>query len=349
LTRIHAREIEQIGRKLPEPLDLSLHRLDEPAPRLVIQLLVGEKLEKTSDREQRGPELVRGIRDELLACVVELRELYAHAVERARKLPYLVPPVVDDRCAEVATCDALGSRFQSEETVSEHAGSREPEYECEDECERGRQEQSLAHDLHGRERVGESSLEEEDGLGTNRDRNLCVVPRSYLDATPLGLARQHRGARDGISLHVAGAQGAGVGDHDERRLRLREDAESDDAGVRLDSEALDPILPAERVLREFARQRRPKLRELLQSGVPEPPLERRHHDHVRGPESAGDDADEDEDDAGPDSTRQRHAGYSVRKRYPAPRIVRISSGVLGSLSIFSRRCRTCTSIVRGSR
>ena len=38
-----------------------------------------------------------------------------------------------------------------------------------------------------------------------------------------------------------------------------------------------------------------------------------------------------------------------RKRYPTPRTVRMYSGVRGSASSFSRRCRTWTSIVRGSR
>ncbi len=38
-----------------------------------------------------------------------------------------------------------------------------------------------------------------------------------------------------------------------------------------------------------------------------------------------------------------------RKRYPTPRTVKRYSGSLGSRSIFSRRCRMCTSIVLGSR
>ena len=47
----------------------------------------------------------------------------------------------------------------------------------------------------------------------------------------------------------------------------------------------------------------PSVRQLAQPCVDQPPLERRHDDHVRGPERACDDADEDEDDAGPDPAR----------------------------------------------
>ena len=55
---------------------------------------------------------MRRVCDELLAGVVELRELDAHAVERARELADLVVPVVDDRRAEVPARDALRSGLQ---------------------------------------------------------------------------------------------------------------------------------------------------------------------------------------------------------------------------------------------
>ena len=77
------------------------------APRLLVELLVGEELEESADREERRSQLVRRIRDELLAGVVELRELDAHPVERARQLADLVVPVIDDGRVEVAARDAL--------------------------------------------------------------------------------------------------------------------------------------------------------------------------------------------------------------------------------------------------
>ena len=86
LARIDAREVEQIGRELGEPLDLLLHRREEPRARLLVELLVREQLEEAADREDRRPQLVRRVGDELLACVVELRELHAHAVEGVGEL-----------------------------------------------------------------------------------------------------------------------------------------------------------------------------------------------------------------------------------------------------------------------
>ena len=72
------------------------------APRLVVQVLVREELEKPAEREERRAQLVRRVRDELLARVVELRELDPHPIERPRELTDLVVAAIDDRRAEVA-------------------------------------------------------------------------------------------------------------------------------------------------------------------------------------------------------------------------------------------------------
>ena len=75
--------------------------------RVLVELLVGEQLEEAADREEWSTQLVGGVRDELLASVVELRELNAHLVERAGQLPDLVVALIDDRGTEVTTGDAL--------------------------------------------------------------------------------------------------------------------------------------------------------------------------------------------------------------------------------------------------
>src|SRR4029077_7087268 len=53
-----------------------------------------------------------------------------------------------------------------------------------------------------------------------------------------------------------------------------------------------------------------------------------------------------EAELGPDALNEPPHG---RKRYPTPRTVRMNSGSLGSRSSFSRRWRTCTSTLGGSR
>ncbi len=108
---------------------------------------------------------MRCVGDELLASVVELRELDAHAIECARELADLVVAVIDDRRAEVPARDPLGRRLEPEKPVREHARSREPEDEREDEREGRREEEALTNDLDRRERIGESDLEEQHRLG----------------------------------------------------------------------------------------------------------------------------------------------------------------------------------------
>ena len=48
LARIHTRQVEEIGRELRQPLDLPLHRGQEPAPRLVVEVLVCEQLQESA-------------------------------------------------------------------------------------------------------------------------------------------------------------------------------------------------------------------------------------------------------------------------------------------------------------
>ena len=59
--------------------------VEEACARLVVHVLVREQLEEPGEREERRPQLVRCVRDELLAREVELGELHAHPVERRRR------------------------------------------------------------------------------------------------------------------------------------------------------------------------------------------------------------------------------------------------------------------------
>ena len=79
--------------------------------------------------------------------------------------------------------------------------------------------------------------------------------------------------------------------------------------------------------------------------VDEPLVERRHDRRVDDRERCGDEHEQREPE--PDGDAEAH--QASRKRYPTPRTVKMYSGRRGSVSSFSRRWRTCTSIVRGSR
>ena len=165
LPGIDPREVEEIGGEPRETLNLPLHRFDEAAAGLLVDVLVREELQKASDRKQRRTQFMGGVRDELLARVVELRELNAHPVERASELADLVVAVIDDRRAEVAAGNPLRRGLESKQAMREHSRRGQAEDQGEHERKRRRQQEALANDLHGRERVRESGLEEHDGLG----------------------------------------------------------------------------------------------------------------------------------------------------------------------------------------
>jgi hypothetical protein len=92
--------------------------------------------------------------------------------------------------------------------------------------------------------------------------------------------------------------------------------------------------------------RRRRFAQLLQLGIDQVPLQRRHDDEVDEHERAGHHEREAQGQAAADAPEGIHRS---RKRYPTPRTVRMYSGSAGSRSSFSRRCRIWTSIVRGSR
>ena len=71
----------------------------------VVELLVLEQLHEAAEREDRRAQLVRCVRDELLARGVEPREPALHLVERLRQLAQLVVRVDRDRVGEVAGRD----------------------------------------------------------------------------------------------------------------------------------------------------------------------------------------------------------------------------------------------------
>ena len=129
---VHPREVEQVGGELGQPVDLRPRRREELAPRALVEVLVREQLEEARQREQRRPELVGGVGDELLPGAVELRELDPHAVERRGQLAELVGAAVDDRLVEGALRDPVGGTLQATDPAGVDRGDGEPEHERDD-------------------------------------------------------------------------------------------------------------------------------------------------------------------------------------------------------------------------
>ena len=107
LSRVEAREVEEIRRQPRQPVDLVSHLGEEVAAHGRIHRLVAEELDEPAEREERRPELVRGVGDELAPGPVEDGQAGAHVVERVRELADLVAAGVDDRRLEVAARHAL--------------------------------------------------------------------------------------------------------------------------------------------------------------------------------------------------------------------------------------------------
>src|SRR5919106_2960192 len=94
---IQAREVEQVDGQLLESLDLSAHLGDELLSLGGARSLRLEQLDETAQGEDRRPQLVRGVCDELLAGAVETGEPPLHVVEAAGELSDLVRGVDRDR------------------------------------------------------------------------------------------------------------------------------------------------------------------------------------------------------------------------------------------------------------
>ena len=72
-------------------------------------------------------------------------------------------------CVEVAAGDPLRRSFEAKQPMrASIPAAVSAEHEREDQREGGRDEQPLPHELHGRERVGERRLEQDDGLARRR-------------------------------------------------------------------------------------------------------------------------------------------------------------------------------------
>ena len=108
--RVEPRQVEEVRREPGQARNLLAHLPDELVARALVEIGIVEQLQESAEREERRPQLVRGVGDELAAGPVEVREAQPHALERPRQLTDLVRAVVDHRLVEVALRDPFGRR-----------------------------------------------------------------------------------------------------------------------------------------------------------------------------------------------------------------------------------------------
>ena len=277
--------------------DLLLHRREELPARVLVELLVRHQLDEAAEGEDRRAKLVRGVRDELAAGALELREAAAHALERNGQLRQLVAPRDDDGLVEAAAGDAVGGALEPPDAAREHGGEAVAEQRRDEQRRHGGEEDAPLHQLDVRERVAERRGEEDHGAarGVERERDLgvaLVVPR---DRALRGRDRGGCLQRDRVVLHVGRRPLlARVGDHRQRVERQR--VVDDDACVRARgdvAEALADVEPqvgrAEDGDVEGGRDRLARAAQGVDLRGDEVPLEARDDDRVHDPERDRDD------------------------------------------------------------
>ena len=300
---------------------------------------------------------MRGVRDELLPGRVELRELDAHPLEGGSELAELVVAEIDHGLVELTLRDPVRGTLEAPDAARVERRRRAAEDRRDRERDTRRVEHPPLHDTHRRELVLDRRREEQDVARHERHRDLGKRPAAALD-TSAGDARVLGGVEaDRVVADLPGGRG-GVGERPERQGLRPEDLVDDDPRVHQERGRVDEGVDGQRVVEVAARVRpgirvRGRLRvalELVEALRDESPLERRHDHQICTAERAAHDQEQRDRQRRANPAREAHPTEAPsRNRYPAPRTVRISSGSRASRSIFSRRCRTCTSIVRGSR
>ncbi len=265
-------------------------------PGLVVELLVAEQLEEAAERENRRPQLMGGVGDELPAGIVEPGEPQAHPVERPGELADLVAAVIHDRLLEVPGGDPLGRPLEPPDPAREDRRRGEPDDEGEREGDEAGPEEARANESDVLERRAERRREEQDVAGAVGDRRLGVGITAAADAAGLDAGKERRPEGDLVLGDILGnGQVGGVenGADDAERER----GVVDDPGVGAPRSLIDEILADRPLIRLLRLLEHPAggVGELGQLPVHEPALERRHE---RNP----DDRERPEDD-----DRQREA------------------------------------------
>jgi hypothetical protein len=276
----------------------------------LVQILVGQELEKAGEREQRRAKLVGGVGDELLAGAVELRQLNAHPVERRRQLADLVVAVVHDRFVERPLGDAVGSSLKPSEPARVHRGNGEAEHDRDQERRDRRKQQAPLDEGDGRELVRERARQHQDvALGEQRHGDLRVLaavvahPGAHRADRPRGLERNR------ISLDLRAPGGRGVGQLDDLAGAGR-DPEENHARIRDEAPLVDEVAELRVVLRlqrgvVDCECRRVPL-QLVELRRNKAPLQRRHHDRVRDEQRATDDSEQRQRQLDADAAGDRH-------------------------------------------
>ena len=267
-----------------------------------------------AEREERGSQLVRGVGDELSACMLEPGEAQAHAVERAGQLAELVRARILDRLVELAVRDPLRRPFEVADAAGEDARPAETEQQRGDEGDHRGDQNPVLDQVNGRERVLERARDENDVLRLPTcERLRCLrvlLPAAHHDAPRRGQGPS-RGLRYGIRFDPDNrAASSFIEEIAERQRAPLRDLEDHDAGVRSRREALRKVARGRVTDAQSIDDSRADRGNLVLSRVHEPVLERWHDEQVDEGEDAEDDDEQREAEPGPDRPEPAHGSRS---------------------------------------
>ena len=307
--RVHAREVEQVGGELREAVDLLPRRREEAGARLLVEVLVRHQLEEAREGEERRAQLVRGVRDELLARRVELRELDAHLLERHRELAELVVPEVDDRLVELALRDPVRGALEAPDAAGVDGRGGGAEDRRDQERDPRRVEEAALDDPRP-SRAGPRSTRRgaarsvESGPPTRRTRGRARSTR------PREMRRRlRRPLRDGVVPDGAAERGRVRASRSVSRPGPSTWNTTTRARYAAEARSTNSVERERLTLVDERRSRRTRpavLLELVDPRVDEPPLERRHDHQVGAAEGAADDREQRDGERRADPTRDAH-------------------------------------------
>ena len=154
-TGVEAREVEQLGRELRQPLNLVAHRRQEARARLVVEVLVARS-------SRKPPSENSGVRSSCEALAMNSRRAWSSCASRnrmrsneARELPDLVVARGQRAARRSARRRCARPRAPAGATAAQRAGQpRTRRQRRDEERSRLRDQEPLLDDLQGQERIG---------------------------------------------------------------------------------------------------------------------------------------------------------------------------------------------------
>ena len=307
---VEAGEVEELAGELRQAVDLLAHANEELPLRGVVEILVGQELQVARQGEERGSELVRRVRDELPARMLQAGEALPHAVEGAGELAELVGARVHDRLVELPARDPLGTLLEPADAPGEEPRASVAEKEGGSEGEQRRDQQATLDEGDAVEGVLDRARDEDDVLRVGR--RVCGLGELEIGSRDDALRSRECPCRlpgDRIVFDPAHEACAALRDLDQGQRVAVDDLEEDDPRVRGRREAGRECVGRSVLAQRFGGPLC-DVCHLVLPRVDEAVFERRNHDQVHEREHRRHDQEQGQGKPGADRLQVAHGSRS---------------------------------------